>query len=405
MPNFKFRAIDHTGKNRRGSIFAFDEADVEVRLKGSGLTLVFVKRLRETRSFRLPGASVVNRRILIEFYHRLSQTLDLGLPVLSALDENAKILPSKALREIINEVRVAIEGGNTLYEAMERFPDVFHKFDLSLVKLGEKSGVLPKSIKDLAEFLEWKEEISSLMKRAAIYPAFIFTAILGVIAVWIGYVLPQMATVLTEMGIELPTITRIVLTTSLFVQENWVLMFLTALAIPVILWLIQKDPRGGILIHRLILRIPLIGRITTNIALTRFCRNFATMYDSGMSMSGIFGILTDNVLGNKFLESRLSEAYEEIQQGRNLADGLEEVGGFPPLLIGAIRNGETTGTLDSAFIRLSDYYDEEVKKTVGALLAALEPITIILLGAIFGIIILSILLPLYGVISELGEAY
>jgi len=343
--------------------------------------------------------------MLIEFYHRLAQTLDLGLPVLSALDENAKVLPSKPLRAIINEVRVAVEGGNSLHEALERFPDVFHKFDLSIIKLGEKSGVLPKSIKDLAEFLEWKEEITAIIKRAAIYPSFIFTAILGVIAVWIGYVLPQMATVLTEMGIDLPGITKLVLTTSIFVQGNWIKLFLVALAVPIILWFVHRTPRGGVLIHWIILKIPLIGSITSNIALTRFSRNFATMYESGMSMSGIFSILADSVLGNRFLEGRLAMAYEEIQQGRSLADGLENVGGFPPLLVGAVRNGETTGTLDSAFMRLSEYYDEEVKKTVGALLSALEPITVVLLGGIFGLIILSILLPLYDVISEIGQTY
>ncbi len=406
MADFRYRAIDSAGKVRKGTLFAFDEADVERRLAGQGQTLVDARRKRGRGWLRAsPTSGTVPRRMLIELYHRLAQTLDLGLPMLEALDENARVLPSKPLRAILSEMRVAIEGGNNLHSAMERFPAVFTRFDLSIIKLGERSGELPKSLEDLARFLEWKEEISGLIRRASIYPAFIFVAITAVIGVWIGYVLPQMATVLEEMGIVLPDMTRYVLAISRFVTAHWLGMIGGLAMVGGGIMAALKTSRGRVVVHRVLLRVPIVGSIAAKIAFTRLSRNFATMYESGMLLADIFELLCNDVLGNSYLEDRLDVAFQEIQHGRSLADGMEAAGGFPTLLVGAVRNGESTGTLGRAFRRLSDYYDAEVKKTVAALLSAVEPITITLLGGVFGIIILSILLPLYDVISEIGQSY
>ncbi|MAE70913.1 MAG: hypothetical protein CME06_10650 [Gemmatimonadetes bacterium] len=225
------------------------------------------------------------------------------------------------------------------------------------------------------------------------------------IGVWIGYVLPRMATVLKEMGIALPDITAHVLAFSNFVTAHWIGQ-VGALAVAVLgIAAAPRTPRGRVVVHRTLLRLPIVGSIAVKIALTRLNRNFATIYESGMPLADIFELLRNDVLGNSYLEDRLDVAFQEIQHGRSLAGGMEAAGGFPILLVGAVRNGETTGTLGRAFRRLSDYYDAEVKKTVAALLSAVEPITITLLGGVFGIIILSILLPLYDVISEIGQSY
>jgi type IV pilus assembly protein PilC len=133
--------------------------------------------------------------------------------------------------------------------------------------------------------------------------------------------------------------------------------------------------------------------------------NFATMYSSGMNIHDIFDVLTDNVLGNRYLEECLADAFNEIQGGQSISAAFEATGSFPPFLLGAIRNGELTGTIDDAFNRLGDYYDVEVKRTVEAMINAIEPMTIILLGGVFGLIALSIMLPLYDVVGQVGQAY
>jgi type IV pilus assembly protein PilC len=151
--------------------------------------------------------------------------------------------------------------------------------------------------------------------------------------------------------------------------------------------------------------MPLVGKVTQNIALARLGHYFATMYNAGMTINIIFETLTDGVLGNRYLESRMIAAYQEIQQGVTIASSFKKAGGFPLLLLSGIKNGETTGTLDESFKRLGEYYDGEVKRSVQLMLSNIEPITIFILGGVFGLIILSILLPLYDVMGELGKAY
>lgn len=405
MPNYNYKAIDDTGRLFKGTFVAFSDDDVEQRLKQNGLTLIKSKRVSQGIGAKLLTGGRIKPRVLIELYHRLTQTLELGLPLVSALDENAKLLPSKPLKKVLEETRAGLERGNTLYESMSRFPKVFQKLDLAIIRMGEQSGVLPKCMKDLADFLEWKEDIRSVIKKASIYPSFVVIVLAAVIGVWVGYVLPQMATILKEMGIPLPGVTKAVFSTSLFLQSYWLWIIGSIFSFGIFFYLFQKTKKGGILFHKYLLKVPILGNIAANIAVARLSHNFATMFRAGMTINVIFEILTDNVLGNRYLEGRLTRAFQEVQRGQSIASAFENAGGFPPLLLGGIRNGEMTGTLDDSFSRLADYYDGEVKRTVQAMVNAIEPLTIIILGGVFGLIVLSIMLPLYDVIGSLGNAY
>ena len=400
MPKYRYQAVDATGKLSRGVIAAMDDRDVENRLHLNQLTLISASVVKERRIGELVSGAGIKPRILIELYHRLSQTLALGLPMLSALEENQKSLPSKSFQNIIEEVCIAIEGGNTLYEAMSRFPNAFEKLDLAIIHLGEISGTLPERMKELADFIEWKEDIRSTIKRAAIYPSFIVIVIIAVIGVWAGYVLPQMAGLLHDMGVPLPGITKTVLNTSAFLRAYWPVMTLALIIVSVLFFMCYKTERGGILFHRYILKMPLVGKVFYQIPLARLSHNFATMYGAGMNVNQIFGLLKDNILGNRYLEQRLGAAFGEIQRGALIAEGFANAGGFPPLLLGAIRSGEATGTIDASFKRLGDYYDGEIKRSVQAMISAIEPLSIMVLGGVFGLIALSIMLPLYDVVAK-----
>ncbi|MBA3035726.1 MAG: type II secretion system F family protein [Desulfobacterium sp.] len=398
MPNYKYKAVDNKGALQKGTVFANSDKELEKRLSETGLTLINSRR--EGMGSKILLSESIKPRILIEFYYRLSQTLELGLPVISALEENEKIIPSKYLRKIVGELKTAIEGGNSIHEGMSRFPKVFQKLDIGIIRMGEQTGTLPVSMKRLAEFLEWKEDIRSTTKRATIYPTFVILSLVGVIAVWVGYVLPRMAGLLNEMGVPLPAVTRAVLSISIFFKDNW-LYILACFALFVISFLaFGKTKQGKIYIHQYMLKVPVLGLVATNIAMARLSQNFATMYSAGMSLHNVFEILTDNILGNRYIEGQLKIAYENIMKGQTISDGFEKARGFPPLLLGSIRNGETTGTLDVTFARLGNYYNNEVKRSVQTLINLMEPLSIVFLGGAFGLIALSIMLPLYDVISQ-----
>ncbi len=400
MPSFRYQAIDPAGQLIKGSAIAASNRELEERLAEKGITLVSGHVKKENWLSKGIFGERVRPRDKIEFYHRLHQTLELGLPMLSALEENASGLPSKAMRRIVDEIRVAIENGNTFHSAISRFPKVFEPLDLAITRMGEESGVLPKCLRDLSSFLEWKEEIRSTVRRAAIYPSFIILVIVAVLGVWVGYVLPQLAVLLKQMGVALPAMTRFTLYLSDIFHQWWGAMILLPGLLAIGIILMNKTEKGSIFLHRQALKLPIIGGILFNIALARLSQNFATMYQSGMSINAIFEILSQRVLSNRYLEMRVRGGFEGVQRGESISDSFEKAGGFPPLLLGAIRNGETTGTLDTAFYRLGEYYDREAKRSVETMIAALEPLSIVMLGGIFGFIILSILLPLYDVIGN-----
>ncbi len=404
MPSFRYKAIDTAGKLAKGITSALDEHDMERKLSRAGLSLIDSRIVRPGLLTRLAGGSVKPRAV-VEFYHRLFQTLDIGLPILAALEENSRYLPSRPVRRVCGEIKVAVESGRTLHEAMAAHPRLFGKLDLAIIRMGEQTGVLPACLKQLASFLEWKDELRAHIRKATIYPSFVVAAILAVIGVWVGYVLPQMVIVLTEMDVAIPRATLAVLDVSLFIQAHGLTLGSAAGLAAGALYFYQRTESGGKRFDRYILKIPLIGRLLRNIALARFCHNFATMFGAGMAIQQIFNTLSDRGLGNRFLEERLAAALKEIESGESIAGALENAGGFPTLLLGAVRNGETTGTLDQSFNRLGDYFDVEVKRTVQEMLSAIEPMAIVALGAIFGLIVLSILLPLYDVMGSMGKAY
>ncbi len=405
MANYRYQAIDETGKVRRGTVNALNETEMEAGVNRQGLTLISSKQIKVSNRRKQFGLGKINPRFLVEFYRRFAQTLEMGIPILSGLEENVKMIPSKPLKKVIEEIKTSLEEGKALHTAMSQFPKVFSKLDLGLIKMGEQSAVLPQCMKELADFIEWKEDIRSTIKRATIYPCFTLLSVAGVIGVWIGYVLPQMATMLLDMGVELPTVTKVVMTTSMFIQAHGLLMISGLSMALALVYIFQKTKKGGKLFDKYFLKLPIIGPISNNIAIARLSHNFATMHRAGIIISSIFGILTNNVLGNRYLEDKLKIAFQELESGKTLASSFEIAGGFPPFVLGGIRHGEMTGNLDDSFKRMGDYYDAEVKRNVQSMISAFEPMILVLLGGVFGIVLFSILTPLYGVLGDIGRAY
>jgi type IV pilus assembly protein PilC len=405
MKSFRYLAVDEEGKTLKGTAVAQSEAFLERDLRRVGLDLVQCWEGGESLLRRLFPKKKVSAKLLIMFYTRLSQSLEVGLPIIATLEENAKVTPSPNLRKIIHEVVVSLEEGNSLQQSLKKFPEVFSDFEINLIGVGEQSGVLAQSLKDLAEFLEWKENLRAVIRKASIYPAFILVAISAVVAVWVGYLLPQMSSLLRDMGVELPTITEIVFSSSLFIQKHWLWMLGSIACLAVGAWLFRKTPKGRLLFDKWFLSTPLLGNVATEIALTRLSRNFSVMMKIGIPVNRIFEQLSSGILGNRYLESRLLLAHQNLQKGMILSRSFERAGGFPILLVGAIRNGERSGTLEESFRRMADFYDLGAKRAVESLVAAIGPLMVVVLGGIFAVVILSILLPLYDVLGGVGGAY
>lgn len=405
MPEYKYQAITQRGRAIKGQITANDELELETILSEKALTLVSFKEKSAGLPFLKARSKNVPLRALGEFYHRLAQSLHMGIPVVVALKETSEVLPSPYLAEVSLKLKDSIESGRGLSEAMAQYGHIFQELDLGLLRLGEQTGKLPGALENLAAYIEWKEDLRSTIKRAVIYPSFIMLSIVAIVAVWVGYVLPQMAGLLKEMGVELPQLTLLLLDTSEFLQNYWLELIVGIIATVLGIYLALKHPIIKFYFHRYLLKVPVIGKTIMGLGLARLSRNFATAYRSGMGILNILDMLTQNVVGNLYLETALIGVRQDVEMGRTLTESFQFAEAFPPMLIGAVKSGESTAGLDTSFERLGNYYDTEVKRNVQALIAALEPITLMVLGGIFGMIILSILLPLYDVMGAAQGGY
>ncbi len=404
MNSYRYQAVDPAGRIVKGSIPAAAESDLESELERRGLILLSASLHRGLFGFR-NLARRPRSRLLIEFYHRLAQAVEIGIPIVTSLDEIGRSLPSPRLKEIVGELQSALEKGNSLQEALSRYPEIFQPLDVAMVGMGEKTGRLPQCLKDLADYHEWRDGLQAVFTKALLYPAFILAVISAVIGVWIGYVLPQMAAVLQELGVVLPEVTMRLIAFSEFVRRYWPVLLGAAFAASGMGLGFRKTGSGRMATDRWLLRFPVIGPIAYRVCLSRLCRNFATMLEAGMNLNIIFSTIARNTLGNRHLEERLQEVQREVERGESLSEAFERIGAFPSLLIGALRSGESTGTIDIAFRRMGEYYNREVERGVQVLLGFIEPAAIVCLGGIFGLIVLSIFLPLYDVLGRVGSSY
>lgn len=404
MNSYRYKAVHPDGRIVKGTFRAATKSDLESEFERQGLVLVSASLRSGLFGFRRL-ARRPRSRLLIEFYHRLAQAIEIGIPIVSGLNEIGRSLPSHRLREIVGELQSALEKGNSLQEALSRYREIFQPVDVAIVGMGEKTGRLPQCLKELAEYYEWREGLRAVFTKALLYPAFILAVISAVIGVWIGYVLPQMAAVLKELGVILPQATIWLISASGFVQRYWPVLLGAVLAAGCAVLLFRKIGALRIATDRWLLQFPVIGPIAHKVCLARLCRNFATMLEAGMNLSAIFSTIARNTLGNRYLEGRLQEVQREVERGESLSGAFERFGDFPRLLIGALQNGESTGTIDIAFRRMGDYYNREVERGVHMLLTFIEPAAIVSLGGVFGLIVLSIFLPLYDVLGQVGNSF
>ena len=404
MYNYGYKAVNSSGKIIKGEFCAINEEELEKNLHANGETLIKAKKIENKGGISAFFSRKVKPRLLAEFYLRISDSLRLGLPIVSILNENAKSLPAP-LNRICEKLKASIESGGSFSSAAAQFPDTFGKMDIGLIKLGETSGQLPGVMKELSEFIEWRENIKSIVKKATIYPTFIFIVIAAVVAIWVGVVIPNIAELILSLGIDLPTVTVVILKISDFSKSHYIEIFSAIFIFFALFFIFCKTKKGRLLFDLYLLRVPVIGKLVLNITMARMSNNFATMYGSGMMLNSIFELLIDKALGNRYIESRLNVVFKEIEKGNLISAGFETAGTFPQFFIGTIQNGENTGDLDGAFRRLGKYYNDHVKRVVDNLIAALEPFTLIVLGAVFGLIVVSIMLPLYDMLNEVSGKF
>jgi type IV pilus assembly protein PilC len=398
VPLFTYKAVDPRGKSVVGRVEAVNLFDLEQRLSRMDLDLISGAPSRYRT--RILGGGI-KRQDLINFCFHLEQLASAGVPVTEGLTDLRESVENARFREVVAGLVESIQGGRNLSQALAEFPEVFGKVFVSLVRSGEQTGKLPDVLKSLTETLKWEDELAAQTKKLMIYPAFVGSIVLLVTFFLMVYLVPQMTGFIRNMGQAVPLQTRILMAVSAFFVEYWYAI----LAAPFALWFglklaVKWNPAVEYAVDRQKISMPLIGPILRKVILSRFSQSFAMMYSSGITVLDAIRSC-EEIVGNKPLEQALKSAGQQIAEGKNLTAAFQDLDLFPPLVIRMMRIGENTGALDTALLNVSYFYNREVKEAIAKVQAMIEPALTLLLGAILGWVMLSVLGPVYDAISKM----
>jgi type IV pilus assembly protein PilC len=399
MPLFTYKAIDSGGKAVVGRLDAVNLFDLEQRLARMELDLVAGAPASDMS--RLLGGGKVTRQDLINFCFHLEQLATAGVPLVEGLADLRDSVENLRFREVVSGLIESIQGGHSLSQALADYPSVFSKVFVSLVRSGEQTGKLADVLRSLTESLKWEDELAAQTKKLAMYPAFVGSIVIIVTFFLMVYLVPQMTAFIRNMGQAIPLQTRILMSVSDFFVHYW----WAVAAAPFAAWAglkiaIRTNPRVEYAVDHYKITMPLLGPILRKIYLSRFAASFAMMYSSGITVLDSIRSC-EEIVGNLPLERALRRAGQQIAEGKNLTAAFQDLGVFPPLVIRMLRIGEATGRLDSALLNVSYFYNREVRESIAKVQAMIEPALTVVLGAILGWVMLSVLGPVYDAISKM----
>jgi type IV pilus assembly protein PilC len=360
---------------------------VSVREKEAGISLQF-------------GTGITTRDIVI-FTRQFATMINSGLPLVQSLDILAEQTENQSFRKVIQEILYDVESGHTLADAIGKHPKVYTELYVNMVAAGEAGGILDTILLRLATFLEKNDALVRKIKGAMIYPAVIFTVAGLCVVILLLFVIPTFQTMFASAGIPLPLPTQIVINMSGFLQGFWWACGIGVVAAWFGIKALYATDGGNLFIDRIMLNMPILGDLQRKAAVARFTRTLGTLVSSGVSI--LEGLeITAKTAGNRVIHDAVMDSRTSIAGGETIAGPLKESGVFPPMVVQMINVGEQTGGLDEMLTKIADFYDEEVDAAVEALLAAMEPIMIVVLGVVVGGMIVAMYLPIFDMINAVS---
>jgi type IV pilus assembly protein PilC len=400
MPRFNYRARNLAGQSVHGAMLADDEEQLAMTLRGMDLYLVSARPERAWNAIYLTRP--VKVRELITFTVHMATSIGAGIPILQALEDSEEQTTNKRMRRAIREIADDLSGGSSLSDALSRHRAIFSDVYVSMTRAGEASGTLDKVLQRLAEFLEWQNALASEIRRASIYPATVFVAVLGLIGVLLGFVFPRILPVIHSLKVPLPFVTRAVIAAGDVVRFGWFWILLGMAGLFALVRVLGANEGGRLIIDAIKLRLPVIGGLVEKICLSRFAHHLGLLLRTGVDITQSLSI-TAQVVGNAVIAQAVSEAREKVIQGGSLWRSLQETGAFPPLVVRMVFVGESTGTVDSTLEKVTEFYDREIPATVKKMFAVLEPLIIVILAALVLTVALAIFIPLYDALGRVGR--
>jgi type II secretory pathway component PulF len=396
MAIFKYRVRDKSGKSIAGTIDAPNVQMAGDQLYTLGYFPISIEEIGEAISLDLSALLTRFQRVkldeLIVFSQQLSTLYKAGLPLLSGLESITQQVKNKKFKMTLEEVRKQIEGGSTLNGALSKYPEVFSTIYVNMVRAGEASGMLGEALDRFITLSDREIRTQQRVKEATRYPKIVILSLTVAFAVLLTFVIPRFAQIFAQFKTPLPLPTRIMIVINTVFQNYWYLVLIVVFGIPILLRRYLRTESGRYFWDRLKLRIPVFGPIFLKIALSRFSYTFAMLNRSGISILQTLEI-TSTTINNMNLSQSIEEISRNVREGRSLADAMRETEKFTPLIIQMVSVGESSGTLESMLMRITEYYDIEVDNTIKKISTYIEPFLTLFLGVVVLFLALAVFLP------------
>lgn len=402
MATYEYMAVDKSGKQKKGTMEAQAEDRVKDFLKAEGLIPISVKEQSLLSKEISIGSKKVKARDLSIFCRQFHSILTAGVTILNALQMLADQTENKILKESVKQVQIDVEKGESLTSAMSKHKETFPPLMIHMVEAGEASGSLEISFERMAIQFEKQAKVSGMVKKAMVYPIVVIFVAIAVVILMLVVVFPQFEEMFAQVDGQLPAITRIVMSMSDFVQSFWWLLAILIAGAVLGIQTFRKTPNGQMFFSKLALNMPIISNLTIKSASATFSRTLSTLLAAGIPIIDAVEI-TSKIIKNVIVREALDTTVDEIKRGVPLSVPLRECAVFPPMVYQMTRIGEETGNVEGMLDKIADYYEEEVENATASLTSLLEPMVIIVLGLLVGVILLSIYMPILSMYSAIDN--
>jgi type IV pilus assembly protein PilC len=424
MPKFHYIALDQNGQETAGVIDAASDADAISQLRqnqlyptqvvqeGKGDVAAIKKKSRsggKTKGKAAAGGNPATLKVkgktLMIFTRQLATLIDSGLPLLRGLTVLGRQEPNPMMKRAVTTIADNVQTGSTFSESLSQFPKVFNKLYVNMVKAGELGGVLEIVLNRLAEYQEKAQKLKNKIVAAMVYPIIVMFIAMAIMVFLMLVIVPRFEQIFEDMlgsKDKLPGLTKMVIGFSRWMGANiWYLLIIGAVLF--ISWKLFSNTKGGRLtIDRMKLKMPLFGDVQRKTAISRFTRTLGTLVTSGVPILQALNI-TRETAGNVVVSDAITKVHDSVKEGESMVGPLEGSGVFPPMVISMVDVGEETGQLPEMLLKIADVYEDEVDNSVSALTSMLEPLMIVMLALVVGVIVLALFLPLIQVIQGLSS--
>jgi len=414
MPKFKYEAMDAQGQEVKAEIDALSSEEAISKIRNLGFFPTKIHEKGGRRVGKKEGAATGPKKVrgtggkvkvlvLTDFTRQLSTLQDAGLPILRSLRILEQQQKPGTLKSVLRAVADGVEGGETLSEAMSKYPKTFNPLFTNMIAAGEAGGVLDLILNRLADFMEKAARLKAKVISAMIYPIAVLGIAFSIVMGIMYFVVPKFEKIFGEFGVTLPMATQILLDMGNFVSEQHGYLYIigSPFAIILLVRLIRMSPAGRMALDMTILKVPVVGGIVGKTAIARFTRTLGTLISAGVPILDALNI-TKETSGNEVYRRALGGVHESIRKGESFAEPLRKARVVDGLVVNMVDVGEETGDLDKMLEKVADNYDEQVDRLVTSLVSLLEPILVISLGVTCGFIVIALFMPMIKMIETLS---